>query len=215
MILALLAGCAAMGLVDAVIRPGYLLKSLIKLVLFLVLPVLACGREIRAQLPGLFHWKGLGGRPLVLGLGVYGLILGLYFTIGRFFDFTQVAGALQSELGVNAGNFLLVSLYISFVNSLLEEFFFRGFGFLMLRKHVPQGAAYALSAGSFALYHVAMMMGWFQLDLLILLIALLTAAGLFLDFFDRKSENLYFSWFVHMFANFSINTVGFLLLAQS
>lgn len=214
MLLALLAGCAAMAVVDAVIRPGYLLKSLVKLGLFASLPLLACRGAAKRELMDLFRWKGLGCRPLILGLGVYGLILGLYFTIGPFFDFTGVVGALQSELGVNAGNFLLVSLYISFVNSLLEEFFFRGFGFLLLRRRIPQGAAYAFSAGAFALYHVAMMIGWFKLDLLALLIALLVAAGLFLDFFDRRSENLYFSWFIHMFANFSINTVGFLLLAQ-
>ena len=32
-------------------------------------------------------------------------------------------------MGVNAGNFVFVALYISIVNSLLEEFFFRGFAF--------------------------------------------------------------------------------------
>lgn len=214
-LLALLVGCAAMGLVDAVIRPGYLVKSLVKLVLFLGLPWFSYYCTRRTELRALFRWQGLGIKPIALGLGVYGLVLGLYFTIGRFFDFTMVTGALQTELGVNAGNFLFVSLYISFVNSLLEEFFFRGFGFLSLRRHLSRGVAYALSALSFALYHVAMMVGWFRLDLLTLLIALLTAAGLFLDFFDRKSESLYFSWFIHMFANFSINTVGFLLFAQS
>ena len=34
------------------------------------------------------------------------------------------------EVLVMAGNFLYVSLYISLMNSFLEEFFFRGFGFI-------------------------------------------------------------------------------------
>lgn len=211
---ALVIGCLAMGLVDAVIQPGYLVKSGLKLLLFLLLPYLAVYRTEPRAMRRLFYWQGTGIWPVVLGLGTFGGILGLYFLIGPYFDFSMVTGALREELGVNAGNFIFVALYISFINSLLEEFFFRGFGFLLLRRQIPQRAAYALSAGTFALYHVAMMIGWFQLDLLTLLIALLAAAGLFLDFFDRKSENLYFSWFIHMFANFSINTVGFLLLAQ-
>ena len=207
-----LLGCLAMGYLDAVVRPGYLVKSLWKLVFFLALPLVLYYRNSLPQLKGLFSLRrGSKYLPLVLGLGVYFGILGLYFTIGRFFDFSQVVGSLDAELGVDRENFLLVSLYISFFNSLLEEFFFRGFAFLSLREEVSRKTALWFSAGAFALYHVAMIIGWFRWDLLTLLIALLLAAGLVLNLFNERSRSLWFSWFIHMFANFSINTVGFLL----
>lgn len=208
---AMLAGCLVMGLVDAVIRPGYLLKSLLKLGLFLLLPWLVYYRKRPGKWKVMFHWKQTGMRPLLFGLGVYGGILGLYGLIGRFFDFSMVIGALKGDLGIDAGNFLAVSLYISFVNSLLEEFFFRGFGFLTLKSYASRRFCYVCSAGMFALYHVAMLIGWFRLDLLTLLIGLLMVAGMVLEWFNEKSGTLWFSWFLHMFANFSINTIGFLL----
>lgn len=207
-----LLGCLAMGWLDAVVRPGYLVKSLWKLVFFLALPLLLYYRSHLPRLKQFFSLRsGAGPWPLILGLGVYAGILGLYFTIGRFFDFSQVVGSLDAQLGVDRENFLFVSLYISFVNSLLEEFFFRGFGYLSLREELPRRTAGLFSAGTFALYHVAMMIGWFRWDLLTLLIALLLAAALFLNFINERSRSLWFSWFLHMFANFSINTVGFLL----
>lgn len=208
---ALAAGCLVMGLIDAVIQPGYLVKSGLKLLLFLLLPYLAVYRGSPQAMRRLFRWQGAGIWPVVLGLGTFGGILGLYFLLGPYFDFSMVTGALQEELGVNAGNFIFVALYISFINSLLEEFFFRGFGYLTLRDYVPHKWALGISAVSFALYHVAMMVGWFRLDLMVLLISLLTFAGVMLDLFDKRSGNLYLSWFVHMFANFAINTVGFIL----
>ncbi len=208
---ALASGCLAMGLIDAVIQPGYLVKSGLKLLLFLMLPYLAVYRSSPQSMKRLFRWQGVGIWPVVLGLGTFAGILGLYVLLGPYFDFTMVTGALQEELGVTAGNFIFVALYISFVNSLLEEFFFRGMGYLTLRDYLPHRWALGISAVSFALYHVAMMLGWFHLDLLVLLILLLSFAGVLLDRFDKRSGTIYHSWFIHMFANFAINTVGFML----
>ncbi len=204
--------CLTMGMVDAVLRPGYLVKSIIKLTLFLGLPYLLYYSRRRPEFKGLFRWNRRSACAAALGLGVYGLILGGYFLLASHFDFSMVTGALNKDLGVNARNFVLVALYISFANSLLEEFFFRGFGFLTMRQYLPERAACWISAGTFALYHVAMMLGWFRWDLLTLLIAGLLAAGLVFNWCNRRTGTLWFSWFLHMFANFSINTVGFILL---
>ena len=205
-------GCTAMAYLDGVVQPGYLVKSLWKLVFFLALPLLLYYRKSPEECRQLFSLRtGTKYWPFVLGAGVYGLVLLLYFTVGRFFDFSGVVGALDSELGIDRGNFIFVSLYISLINSLLEEFFFRGFGFLSLRQYCSRKFCYFFSAAAFALYHVAMLAGWFRLELLTLLIALLMAAGALLNFFNERSRSLWFSWCLHMCANFAINTVGFLL----
>lgn len=208
----IMVACLVMGLVDAVVRPGYLAKSALKLTLFLGLPYFLYYRRRQGEAGALFTWSRRSFYAVAMGFGVYGLILGGYFLLSGLFDFSMVTGALEGDLGVHAGNFVFVALYISFINSMLEEFFFRGFGFLTLRQYLPERSASCISAVAFALYHVSMLLGWFRWDLLTLLIVGLLAAGWVFNWCNRRTGTLWFSWFLHMFANFSINTVGFLLL---
>lgn len=204
--------CLAMGLVDAVIRPDYAVKSVIKIILFLTLPIcyarIAGGAPFRKLFT--FEKKGLL-MSLLLGLGVFSFILGGYLLMGPLFDFTNVAGALQENMGVNAGNFVFVALYISIINSLLEEFFFRGFAFFTLKEQAGRRFAYLFSAGAFAIYHIAIMTSWFSIGLFLLLIASLVVAGLLFNWLNERNGNIYASWMVHMFANLAINTIGFML----
>lgn len=204
--------CMFMGITDAVWQPGYAIKSLLKIIAFLFIPIGYSYMNKTIQLKSLFAVKPKGIiHAILIGVGVYVFILTCYFTIGTFFDFSQVTGALNKNVGVNKDNFVLVALYISFVNSLLEEFFFRGFVFMNLKKLASRKIAYLVSSFAFAVYHVAMMIGWFSIWLFLLLLAALIVAGIIFDWLNEKQENIYTSWFVHMFANFSINTVGFIL----
>jgi membrane protease YdiL (CAAX protease family) len=149
--------------------------------------------------------------PILLGVGVYLFILGAYFILGPYFDFSNVTVALADNYGVKKENFVPVALYISFANSLLEEFFFRGFAFITLKKLTTRRFAYLFSAGAFSLYHIAIMSSWFNPLLFFLLIASLFIAGLLFDWLNEKSNTIYTSWLVHMCANFATNTIGFLL----
>ena len=204
--------CLAMTLVDGVIRPGYIPKSAIKICLFLLLPlvVTAVKRELSCRDFLRFQPKGFLA-ALVLGGCVYGVILGSYFIVRPFFDFSSIADSLTKNAGVTADNFLYVSLYISFANSMLEEFFFRGFLFMNLKKHHSRKLAYWFSAAAFALYHVAMMIGWFDISLFLLTIVGLFIGGLIFNYFNEKYKNIYVTWLIHMFANFAINYIGFML----
>ena len=203
-----------MGVVDAVIQPGYVIKSLIKIVIFLCIPLLYRlfnkDFDIKAILS-----PGKRGFLLALGIGfaVYGVILGAYLACRNIFDFSSLVGSLNETTGVNKSNFLWVAIYISFANSFLEEFFFRGFSFLFFKKIYSRVFAYTFSSIAFALYHIAMMIGWYGLPVILISVVGLFAGGLIFDRFDEKSGNIYLSWIVHMFANFSINTIGFMLFS--
>lgn len=201
-----------MSFVDAIWHPGYAIKSAVKIIAFFVIPLGYSGINKDIQLKSLFVARKAGMiRAGLLGIGVYIFILICYFTIGTYFDFSQVTGSLTKNVGVNKDNFALVAIYISFINSLLEEFFFRGFAFMNLRRIAGRKIAYTVSSIAFALYHVAMMIGWFSIPLFVLLLVALIGAGLLFNWLNEKQGNIYTSWFVHMFANFSINTVGFIL----
>lgn len=215
-VLILMFSCTAMGIVDAVISPPYFIKAAIKIVFFLLVALAYLVLTKNANLKGIFiiRKKDLF-ISLLLGIGVYIFILGAYFAVRNFFDFSNVTKELTKNVGVTKDNFLYVSLYISFLNSLMEEFFFRGFAFLILQNYTKKSYAYLISSLAFGLYHVAIMESWFNIGLFALLIVSLTLAGYIFNYMDDKTKSIFPSWIVHMFANFSINTVGFILFAAS
>ena len=214
LILVALAAYGIMAVVDGIIQPGYAAKSAIKIALFLGLPLLTVKFCPGITLKGLFRFQRKGFlSALLLGLGVYGVILGGYFLVRNFYDFSGIAGTLSQNAGVNRDNFLFVSLYISFVNSLLEEFFFRGFLFMNLKPSPGKGFAHGFSSILFAAYHVAMMVGWFSPWLFALVMAGLAIGSVIFNTMNEKLGAIYPSWLTHMFANFAINTIGFMLMA--
>ncbi len=214
MIAIVVVACLCMGLVDAVIQPGYWIKSSVKIALFLLLPAGYALYDRAFRVKTLFTPNKRGFLlALLLGGLVYGVVLGAYFLFRGVFDFSAVAGSVTGSVGVDKSNFLWVALYISFVNSLLEEFFFRGFAFLTLKKVAGRGFAYLFSGGMFAVYHIAMMIGWFALPVVLLALLGLFLGGLIFNYFNEKYNNIYLSWLIHMFANFATNTIGFILFS--
>lgn len=207
--------CVIMGIEDAIIQPGYFIKSLIKIVVFLALPIIYSLFNKEIYLKKLFipNKKGLLF-AILMGIGVYVVVLGAFLIFRNVFDFSGLTKSLTSQTGVNKNNFIFVAIYISFVNSLLEEFFFRGFSFLTLKKVSNKKLAYIFSATMFASYHIAMMIGWFSIWVVIIALLGLFVGGLIFNYFDEKYENIYLSWLIHMFANFATNTIGFILFLE-
>ena len=144
---------------DAVVHPSYFSKISVKIVFFLLLPLsyFFLFREERPSLKRLFSFNAKGpGLSVLLGAALYLLILGAFFVAKTFFDFTQVTESLTAGIGITPSNFLFVALYISFFNSFLEEFFFRGFGFMVLKESLSGPAPYLFSPLCFAFYHSGM-----------------------------------------------------------
>ena len=212
-ILIVLIGCLIMGFIDAVIRPEYLIKSFIKILLFSIMPIMYSRYDKDLNLTSLFKINSKKEIIIAIlsGAGIFTFILGAYFILGNLFDFSNIVSSLSENVGVNNNNFIFVAIYISFVNSLLEEFFFRGFAFLKLKEVSNRKFAYIFSSLAFALYHVAMMIGWFDISLFLLTIVGLFIGGIIFNYFNEKYKNIYVTWLIHMFANFAINYIGFML----
>ena len=204
----------AMICIDAFIQPNYFVKIPIKICFFLALPLLffVKNKEAFRDFKRMFVFqKGGILRSLLLGLGVYAVIIGGYFLTRNVIDFSNVTAGLTEDMGITSENFIYVSLYISLMNSFLEEFFFRGFGFITLKKYTSRKTAYIFSSALFAVYHVGMLVGMFGWGALLLMLAGLMIGGCIFNYLNERSDNIYPSWLVHMFANFAINTVGFIL----
>ena len=125
-------------------------------------------------------------------------------------DLSAIPENLAVKEGITKRTFPLAALYITFCNSLLEEYFFRGFAFLALYRTGRKKLAYSFSALAFALYHVSITSNWGSPVLILLMVAGLTAAGLLFNWLDREGSLLP-SWLVHMGANLGTNAVGLIL----
>jgi membrane protease YdiL (CAAX protease family) len=209
----LIAACAAMYIIETYIKPVYVIKSLYKIIIFAGLPLIYCAldREVKFREYFSVSDKKQIKFAAVLGLGIYLIVQLGYLVLKQFIPLDNIAGILENNLSVNKGNFVFVSLYISLINSLLEELLFRGFGFITMRKFLPKRAAYIISAFLFSVYHVSILANWFNTVIYVLFIAGLFGAGLFFNRLNDRYNNVFNSWIVHMCANFSINTIGFVM----
>lgn len=203
-----------MNIIDIFIDPEYFIRSFIKVILFFLVPVIyfISNRKEVLELKKLFVPRRVDfAHSLLLGVVCYLLILLFYFLLEKYFDFSNITKNLTSDIGVTADNFVYVSLYISLFNSFLEEFFFRGFAFITLRKHTSGKFAYIFSSFLFAFYHIGMTLGWVHIFVFLLGFVGLIIGGFMFNYLNDKTNNIYPSWFVHMFINFGINTIGFIL----
>ncbi len=204
----------AVTFIDAVIHPPYFQKIPIKVLFFLALPMLffVIWRDEWREFRALFQFRRQGLLiSFLLAALIYSVILCGFFLTKNLIDFSGVTTSLSSGMGITANNFLWVAIYISIINSFLEEFFFRGFGFITLKKHVSSRFAYLFSPILFAVYHVGMLIGMFHPAVLLLLMLGLIIGGVIFNALNDKLGNIYPSWFVHMAANLAINTIGFML----
>ena len=200
--------------IDAVIQPPYFLKIAIKIIFFLLIPILyfIIWKTETVEFKTLFHFDSKGMKlSIILAFIIYGAIVCGFFLTRNAFDFSMVTENLTSGMRIDINNFIYVAIYITFFNSLLEEFFFRGFGFITLKKYVNRTVSYLVSPVLFAIYHMGMTFGSYDLLILCVMMSGLFAGGIIFNFLNEKYGNLYQSWFVHMAADAAIMTVGAVL----
>ncbi len=200
--------------IDAFMSPDYAVKVVIKIIFFLIVPItyFLVYKDEAPEFKKLFKLKKETLlKAILIGVGIYAVIIGGYFVTRGFIDYSNITNSLTANNGITKDNFVYVSLYISFMNSFLEEFFFRGFGFITLKKHTNKIFAFLFSPALFSFYHVGMLVMMFDWWVLPLLFFGLFVGGCIFNYLNATSENIYTSWAAHMFANFSINTIGFIL----
>lgn len=206
--------CILMFGIERLLVPSYFIKSVIKLVVFF-LPIFLYTkmfgiRSIRNQFTNLKFSKLK--LIFIFAICVYLFIILLFFILKDYIDLDVIRSNLLAKENITATNFVYVSLYISFVNSFLEELFFRGFMFLSLAKSGSRRFAYSISSLAFSLYHVAIISAWFNIWIFILIIVGLMFVGYIFNYITEKLDSFLASWVVHIFANLAINTIGFMML---
>lgn len=197
-------------IVDQVLHLNYFNKIITKLVLFSMFPLVYINLFQDNFIKESIHNKKLfaGKLSYILGILVFAIIIIAYIFIKQYINVDILITEFEEKYIINKSNILYYGIYLSFVNSLLEEFFFRGFIFLNLKKVGMKPLGYIISSIMFAIYHLGNIQNWFNIWVFILAISGLFIGGIIFNYLDDNDNTFLNSWFVHICADLAIVGIG-------
>lgn len=202
--------CIFMAFIELIIEPNYLIKSIIKIIMFFGIPFIIT-RLLKINILNNFK---INKKEIIklfkMGIVIYLVGFILYLILKNVFDFSEIVHSLMVDQQVTKKQLIFVAIYLSFGNSILEEFMFRLISFIKLKEYCSRNFAYIFSSIMFSFYHIAMISIGFPLPLIFLSLIGLFILGILFNWLDEKDNNIYNSWFVHMFCDFLIMTIGFI-----
>lgn len=144
---------------------------------------------------------------LFIGIGLFLVYFGAFLLFRHFLDFEEI----KMQLGgiINLGNLVFIGLYIVIMNSLLEEFFWRGFIFDKLRSN--RIFAYIVTGVAFSFHHVIFYYNWFNVPLFIVVTLGLILYAMFMNYIFEKFRDLFSCWIIHAFADVAQITIAFIV----
>jgi membrane protease YdiL (CAAX protease family) len=204
--------CLVLYVIEQGIGVNYGLKTLVKIILFTVIPLIYIKVMNKESFSMALRIKEVKISRFRLGLLsgiVFFIIVSVAYLIAqKYIDLSLISRDLETKLKITPANFILVGVYITFGNSFLEEFFFRGFIFMNLYKLGYKKLSYIFSSVLFAIYHISIFKTWFSMPITLLTLFALMAVSFLFDFMDTKSDNFINSWFAHMFADTAVIIIG-------
>jgi|LGOV01.1.fsa_nt_gb membrane protease YdiL (CAAX protease family) len=186
--------------VEQVLELPYIIKTMVKLPLFTVYPIYKL-----KGMPFILHRQDFL-RVSVISIFVFCIVSAAYLIFSPLIDTSIIQSDFLNRMQITNTQFALAALYTVFVNSFIEELFFRGYVFKGLLKN--RKVAYIFSSALFALYHVTIFKTWFSLPVFLLTMVGLFIGGLIFSYFVEKSNSFLASYLIHISADLAIVGIG-------
>ena len=181
---------------------SYIYSSIYKLLfLFPVLyGVYIYKKSLKDSLFGDFKFQ-VFKKKFLLMIGI-GLLLALvylstFLIFKNFIDIGLITNSLDSLASINAKNIIFIGIFIIFFNSVLEEYFWRGFIFKETRKLLNPWTAHIITGLAFSLHHIIFYLSWFSVPFLVLATLGLTGYSIVMNFVFQKNKDLFSCWLIH------------------
>ncbi|MBB6453828.1 membrane protease YdiL (CAAX protease family) [Salirhabdus euzebyi] len=207
--------CLLMLIIEQGLQTTYFTKTIAKIILFLAVPLFYIRFILKEKILVFLNLKNIDITRLktgfLFGILSFLIILVAYYVLKDFINAETIISDLKNRLHITPEIYIFIALYITFGNSLLEEFYFRGFIFLKIYQTNHKKLAYVFSAALFAIYHVAIFINWFNIWLIMLALIGLFTVGLIFNWLNTKSNNFLNSWILHILADIAIVAIGFYL----
>ncbi|MCC2251731.1 CPBP family intramembrane metalloprotease [Virgibacillus sp. AGTR] len=203
--------CATLAFIEHGLTINYTIKTISKISLFFLNIWLYSKLFQGFRFTDVLSMKKLSRRDwlhlLLLGTLSAGIVLFAYLMLQPFFDIREIKHDLTNRLGITATGFIFVGIYVTLINSLLEEYFFRGFIFFQL----PRKLGYIISPLLFASYHIPMIALWFNKFLIAACFIGLWLIAIIFHKVNEKNRTIWFSWIIHICADIMIIIIGMTL----
>ena len=184
-------------------------------VFLLVPPLLYCRRYgigVVADVLKPANWRNYLGVALALGAASGVIFLAAYFlAVDWLVDRSVLVERIGTQFSVTAATVALIAPLTIFLNSLVEEFFYRGFAFgLLVKKHAALG--YCLPAAAFSAQHLLFIHQWLSPGLLLLAGVSLFVLSCVLQWLYEKADTIVAPWTAHMLADVAMMLIALTLL---
>lgn len=184
-------------------------------VFFLVPPLLYCrwkGLSVRRDVLKVQNWRNYLLTAIGLGVLAIGIFWSAYYAWGDLLlDKAMIVGKIADQFSVTAATVLLIAPVTIFLNSLLEEFFYRGFTFGQLVKR-NRAVAYVLPAVAFTAQHLLFIYHWLSPLPLALAIVGLMVFALALQKLYASADSIVAPWVVHILGDVAMMGIAVSLL---
>jgi membrane protease YdiL (CAAX protease family) len=178
---------------------------------FILPPLIYCVVQRIGLARDIFKWRNWrNDLPLALILGIVAaaIFLGAYAAIGNLLlDKAAITAKIQTQFSVSASTVLLIAPATIIVNSLIEEFFYRGFAFGLLAPKRPWIGT-LLPATVFTVQHVLFIYHWVSALPLALAVVSLFVFALALQALYAKSDSIVAPWIVHILGDVAMMLIA-------
>jgi membrane protease YdiL (CAAX protease family) len=182
---------------------------------FLVPPIIYCrahGIHAVRDILKPRNWRHSLGIAGGLGLAAIVIFWTAYSLFGDLLlDKAVISQSIGRQFIVNANTVLFVAPITIFLNSLVEEFFYRGFAFgLLVRRNRVLG--YLLPAAAFTVQHVLFFWFWLTWIPFCLAIVGLMVFALVLQWLYERADSIVAPWLVHISGDVAMMGIAVTLL---
>ena len=198
-------------IVEQVLMTPYIIKTIIRVPMFTLFPFMIQQRLLKSKI-SLGIKRSEQKYTLFWSIFVFVLIIAAAFFLKSFIDTEAISSDFGNRMQLSRKSMIIAGIYTIFVNSFIEEYFFRGFIFQELLKQGWMKSAYFISSAAFAIYHVSIIEAWFSLWLMLVMLLGLFAGGLLFAYFVKKTGSIVASWLIHVSADLALVLFGFLVL---
>jgi CAAX protease family protein len=190
------------------------MNSLYKLC-FIIPPLVYCqtqGIGVFSDILKFRNWRRCLGVAIGLAIFAIAVFWSAYYLLGDLLlDKEIICLSIGRQFIVNSKTVLLVAPITIFLNSLVEEFFYRGFAFgLLSRRHRLLG--YLLPAAAFTTQHVLFFCSWLSWIPFCVAVAGLLVFALVLQRLYETADSIVAPWVVHMGGDVAMMGIAVVLL---
>jgi membrane protease YdiL (CAAX protease family) len=182
---------------------------------FLLPPLIYCrlhGISVRRDVLKLQNWRR--GLKWTLALGLLAILIfwGAYFALGDLLlDQSKIVAKIGTQFSVNSRTVFVIAPITIVLNSLLEEFFYRGFAFGLLVQR-NRAVGYVLPAVVFTVQHVLFIYDWMGWVPFAMAVAGLFVFAVVLERVYAETETLVAPWIIHVFGDVAMMGIAVTML---